>query len=55
MAATFQRQSRGRLLLNVVTGGEADEQARFGDHPSKAQRYERCAEFPHRAARGVVR
>lgn len=45
MAATFQRVSRGRLLLNVVTGGEADEQARFGDHLSKAQRYERCAEF----------
>jgi alkanesulfonate monooxygenase len=45
MAATLQRQSRGRLLLNVVTGGEADEQARFGDHLSKAQRYERCAEF----------
>lgn len=45
MAGTFQRQSRGRLLLNVVTGGEADEQARFGDHLSKAQRYQRCGEF----------
>lgn len=45
MAATFQRISRGRLLLNVVTGGEADEQARFGDHLTKAGRYERCGEF----------
>ncbi|MCI3949370.1 MAG: Alkanesulfonate monooxygenase, partial [Acidimicrobiales bacterium] len=30
-AATFQRLSGGRLLLNVVTGGRADEQQRFGD------------------------
>ncbi|MBT2507001.1 LLM class flavin-dependent oxidoreductase [Streptomyces sp. ISL-98] len=45
MAATFQRISRGRLLLNIVTGGEADEQARFGDHLSKAARYERTGEF----------
>jgi alkanesulfonate monooxygenase len=27
MAATYQRLSRGRLLLNVVTGGQADELA----------------------------
>jgi uncharacterized protein YciI len=26
MAATFQRHSRGRLLLNVVTGGGSHEQ-----------------------------
>ncbi|MFE6905770.1 LLM class flavin-dependent oxidoreductase [Streptomyces erythrochromogenes] len=45
MAATLQRISRGRLLLNVVTGGERDEQARFGDHLSKEQRYARTAEF----------
>ncbi|CAM5240751.1 Alkanesulfonate monooxygenase [Streptomyces microflavus] len=45
MASTFQRISRGRLLLNVVTGGERDEQARFGDHLSKEQRYARTAEF----------
>ena len=45
MASTFQRQSRGRLLLNIVTGGERDEQARFGDHLSKAQRYARTDEF----------
>ena len=30
-AATFQRISDGRLLLNVVTGGDDDEQQRFGD------------------------
>jgi len=45
MAATFQRISGGRLLLNIVTGGDADEQARFGDHLSKADRYARCEEF----------
>jgi len=45
MAATFQRISRSRLLLNIVTGGDADEQARFGDHLSKADRYARCDEF----------
>ncbi len=45
MAATYQRLSRGRLLLNVVTGGETVEQARFGDHLSKDERYERTDEF----------
>jgi len=45
MAATFQRVSGGRLLLNVVTGGDDSEQRRFGDHLSKDERYERCAEF----------
>ena len=45
MAATFQRHSRGRLLLNVVTGGEATEQKAYGDFLDKAQRYARCAEF----------
>ncbi len=45
MAATFQRHSGGRLLLNVVTGGEAAEQQAYGDFLDKAQRYERCAEF----------
>ncbi|MFE0055408.1 LLM class flavin-dependent oxidoreductase [Streptomyces sp. NPDC059003] len=44
-ASTFQRLSQGRLLLNVVTGGEQDEQARFGDHLDKAQRYARTDEF----------
>jgi alkanesulfonate monooxygenase len=45
MAATFQRQSAGRLLLNVVTGGETAEQRAFGDFLSKDERYERTAEF----------
>jgi alkanesulfonate monooxygenase len=45
MAATFQRYSKGRLLLNVVTGGEASEQRAFGDFLDKAARYERCGEF----------
>ncbi|HZU47552.1 MAG TPA: LLM class flavin-dependent oxidoreductase [Mycobacterium sp.] len=45
MAATFQWQSGGRLLLNVVTGGESIEQRAFGDFLTKQQRYTRCAEF----------
>jgi alkanesulfonate monooxygenase len=45
MAATYQRLSRGRLLLNVVTGGQAEEQRRFGDHLSHDERYTRTAEF----------
>ena len=44
-AATFQRISGGRLLLNVVTGGDPDEQHRFGDWLDHDQRYERTAEF----------
>jgi alkanesulfonate monooxygenase len=45
MAVTFQRQSEGRLLLNVVTGGESAEQRAYGDFLDKAQRYERTGEF----------
>jgi alkanesulfonate monooxygenase len=45
MAATYQRISRGRLLLNVVTGGDDTEQRRFGDHLTHDQRYERTGEF----------
>jgi alkanesulfonate monooxygenase len=45
MAATFQWHSKGRLLLNVVTGGDAAEQRAFGDFLDKPQRYARCAEF----------
>lgn len=47
MAATFQRISGGRLLLNLVTGGDDIEQRRFGDHLGKAARYARAAEFMH--------
>jgi alkanesulfonate monooxygenase len=50
MAATFQRHSEGRILLNVVTGGDAAEQRALGDFFDKARRYERTAEFL-----GVVR
>jgi alkanesulfonate monooxygenase len=45
MAATFQRHSNGRLLLNVVTGGESHEQRAYGDFLDKDARYERCDEF----------
>lgn len=45
MAATYQRISGGRLLLNVVTGGESTEQRRFGDHLAHAERYARTDEF----------
>ncbi|MCW2761635.1 MAG: alkanesulfonate monooxygenase [Marmoricola sp.] len=45
MAATFQWQSGGRLLLNVVTGGEPREQLAYGDSLNKADRYARCGEF----------
>ena len=44
-AATFQRLSGGRLLLNIVTGGSAEEQRRFGDHLDHDLRYDRCDEF----------
>ncbi len=45
MAATYQRVSRGRLLLNVVTGGQGFEQRGFGDYLSHDARYARTAEF----------
>ena len=45
MSATYQRISGGRLLLNVVTGGQPEEQARFGDYLSHDERYARTAEF----------
>ncbi|HEV7758373.1 MAG TPA: LLM class flavin-dependent oxidoreductase [Acidimicrobiales bacterium] len=45
MAATFSTHAPGRLLLNVVTGGEAHEQRAYGDHLDKAARYGRCDEF----------
>ncbi|WP_406230700.1 LLM class flavin-dependent oxidoreductase [Nocardia sp. NBC_01009] len=47
MGATFQRHSRGRLLLNVVTGGEPHEQQAYGDFLDKEQRYARTGEFLH--------
>ena len=45
MAASFQRVSGGRLLLNVVVGGDEVEQGRFGDFLSKDERYARADDF----------
>ena len=45
MAATFARHAPGRILLNVVVGGEDHEQRAFGDHLNKDARYRRCDEF----------
>jgi alkanesulfonate monooxygenase len=45
MGATFQRQSNGRLLVNVVTGGENAEQRAYGDFLDKDARYTRTDEF----------
>ncbi|MEU0050538.1 LLM class flavin-dependent oxidoreductase [Streptomyces sp. NPDC006184] len=47
MASTFQRLSGGRLLLNVVTGGESHEQRAYGDFLDKDARYRRTGEFLH--------
>ncbi len=44
-AATYQRVSGGRLLLNVVVGGDAVEQRRYGDTIGKGSRYARADEF----------
>ena len=51
----YQRISRGRLLLNVVTGGQAEEQRRFGDHLSHDERYARTGRVPRRGARRLER
>ena len=53
MAATFQRVSGGRLLLNIVVGGDEVEQRRFGDFLSKDDRYAQADEFLHDRARRV--
>ena len=45
MAASFQRVSGGRLLLNVVTGGDDAEQRRYGDWLDHDRRYARTDEF----------
>lgn len=45
MAVTYQQVSGGRLLLNVVTGGDPKEQLRFGDRLDHDQRYARTDEF----------
>jgi alkanesulfonate monooxygenase len=45
MASTYQRLSGGRLLLNIVTGAEPTELARFGVWEDKETRYDRTGEF----------
>lgn len=45
MAATFDRFSEGRLLINVVTGGDPVELAGDGLHLSHRERYELTDEF----------
>ncbi|MEE2775449.1 MAG: LLM class flavin-dependent oxidoreductase [Acidobacteriota bacterium] len=45
MASTYQRMSKGRLLINIVTGAEPRELNRFGDWLDKDSRYERTGEF----------
>ncbi|MDB9510819.1 FMNH2-dependent alkanesulfonate monooxygenase [Kamptonema animale CS-326] len=45
MAATFDRLSDGRLLINVVTGGDPVELAGDGVHLSHDDRYELTDEF----------
>jgi len=47
MAATLDRLSGGRLLINVVTGGDPDENRGDGIHLSHAERYEVTDEFLH--------
>ena len=45
MAATLDRLSGGRLIVNLVTGGDADELAGDGQFLPHAARYEQSAEF----------
>ena len=45
MASTYSRMSGGRVAVNIVTGAEQTELARFGDWADKETRYERTAEF----------
>src|SRR6202161_4370694 len=47
MAAPYQRVSGGRLLLNVVTGGDDVEQQRVGEHLGKEGRGERARGVRH--------
>lgn len=45
MAATFDRLSQGRLLINVVTGGDPPELAGDGVHLNKADLHDLTDEF----------
>ncbi len=53
MATTFDRLSQGRLLVNVVTGGDPSELAGDGLHLNKDARYALTDEFLH-VWRGVL-
>jgi alkanesulfonate monooxygenase len=44
-AAGFQRLSGGRVVLNIVTGGDPEEQQRYGDFLQHDDRYARTDEF----------
>jgi len=44
-AATYQRLSGGRLLLNTVIGADDTEQRRYGDYLDKDARYARAEEW----------
>ncbi|QKT07195.1 LLM class flavin-dependent oxidoreductase [Gordonia sp. X0973] len=45
MAGTFSKHAPGRLLINVVTGGETSTQLAYGDTLDKTARYARTDEF----------
>lgn len=45
MATAYQEHSKGRLLINIVTGGESSEQRAYGDFLTKDERYRRTDEF----------
>lgn len=45
MTATLQRITRGRVLLNVVAGGDGAEQRGYGDFLEHDERYDRTDEF----------
>ncbi|PXW31355.1 UNVERIFIED_CONTAM: alkanesulfonate monooxygenase [Williamsia faeni] len=45
MVSTFHRLSGGRILLNVVVGGDDTEQRAFGDTLGKDERYARADQF----------
>ncbi|MBA4021575.1 MAG: alkanesulfonate monooxygenase [Gordonia sp.] len=45
MVSTFDRLSSGRILLNVVVGGDDAEQRSFGDTLGKDERYARADQF----------
>ncbi len=45
MAATLQRLSHNRVLINIVTGGDRAEQRAYGDFLDHDERYARTGEF----------